>query len=162
MLQEMVRVISSPLPQVTITVVNSVEAPGGNAELNVRLNVATAIRRLRLLDRKRTLWIDAICINQSDNQEKNVQVKRISQIYLHASTVIVWLGHEEDNAIKGLDVLSHFGDEVEYSVDYLCLRSPQAAHPDWFKDNFVLPYDTDTWIAVADLLRRAWFQQLWV
>lgn len=36
-------------------------------------------------------WIDAVCINQSDNIEKNAQVKMMGQIYQQAKEVIVWL-----------------------------------------------------------------------
>ncbi|KAJ4135073.1 hypothetical protein NW768_004686 [Fusarium equiseti] len=38
------------------------------------------------------LWIDSICINQSDIQERNVQVMLMSRIFGEAKLVIVWLG----------------------------------------------------------------------
>ncbi|KAL5090227.1 hypothetical protein Trisim1_004747 [Trichoderma cf. simile WF8] len=37
-------------------------------------------------------WIDAICINQSDVEERNRQVRIMDQIYFRADTVVVWLG----------------------------------------------------------------------
>lgn len=37
-------------------------------------------------------WIDAICINQSDVNERNRQLRIMDQIYFRASTVVVWLG----------------------------------------------------------------------
>ncbi|KAF2865420.1 heterokaryon incompatibility protein-domain-containing protein, partial [Massariosphaeria phaeospora] len=37
-------------------------------------------------------WIDAICINQADTDEKNTQVPRMDAIYSSASHVWVWLG----------------------------------------------------------------------
>ena len=40
----------------------------------------------------RCLWIDAICINQNDIQERNLQVSRMSEIYRKALRVIIWLG----------------------------------------------------------------------
>jgi hypothetical protein len=160
--QEAIRVMTSSPPQVTITVANAAEETDGHTELKMRLNLANAIRHLRLPDRRRTLWIDAVCINQSDDKEKSAQVKRIGQIYSLASAVIVWLGHEEDNTVRGLETLSAFGNEVEYTIDYFCFRSPQATHPDWFKKTTVLPFDVDAWIGVVDFLRRAWFQRLWV
>ncbi|KAK8109390.1 hypothetical protein PG999_007527 [Apiospora kogelbergensis] len=38
------------------------------------------------------LWVDAICINQDDNQEKSAQVRCMDQTYKDASCVSVWLG----------------------------------------------------------------------
>ncbi|CAK7226480.1 hypothetical protein SBRCBS47491_006246 [Sporothrix bragantina] len=37
-------------------------------------------------------WIDAICINQNDVDERNCQVRIMDQIYFRATAVIVWLG----------------------------------------------------------------------
>lgn len=37
-------------------------------------------------------WIDAICINQSDVDERNRQLRIMDQIYFRATTVVVWLG----------------------------------------------------------------------
>lgn len=42
--------------------------------------------------RNRWLWIDAICIDQSNKAEKSRQIPKMSKIYSHAETVIVWLG----------------------------------------------------------------------
>lgn len=37
-------------------------------------------------------WIDAICINQSDVEERTMQLRIMDQIYFRAGTVVVWLG----------------------------------------------------------------------
>ncbi|KAF6827832.1 heterokaryon incompatibility protein [Colletotrichum plurivorum] len=36
-------------------------------------------------------WIDAICVNQADTEEKNVQVPRMDAIYMEADLVFIWL-----------------------------------------------------------------------
>lgn len=51
-----------------------------------------ALRYLRSQGRVRTLWIDAICINQIDDEERSEQVRQMTQIYQSAERVIVWLG----------------------------------------------------------------------
>ncbi|KAH6648387.1 heterokaryon incompatibility protein-domain-containing protein [Truncatella angustata] len=45
-----------------------------------------------------SFWVDAICINQEDNDEKEVQVRLMGDIYRQASEVIVWLGAAADNS----------------------------------------------------------------
>lgn len=42
------------------------------------------------------LWIDAICINQGDNEEKSTQVQDMWKIYTYAAIVIGWLGKEKE------------------------------------------------------------------
>ncbi|KAF2828269.1 hypothetical protein CC86DRAFT_348367, partial [Ophiobolus disseminans] len=43
------------------------------------------------------LWIDAICINQLDANEKNHQVQQMVAIYQRSTKVLVWLGHLSDD-----------------------------------------------------------------
>ena len=60
----------------------------------VTQNLADALRHLRLKDCDRHLWVDAICINQGDPDERNNQVQQMSRIYEAARHVHVWLGPE--------------------------------------------------------------------
>jgi hypothetical protein len=57
----------------------------------IRKNLFNALLHLRL-KRPRALWIDAICINQADIQERNAQVSLMAFIYRRATRVVVWLG----------------------------------------------------------------------
>ncbi len=60
--------------------------------LKVTRNLVDALKSLRSPSNNRCLWIDAICINQSNNQEKSVQVRLMPEIYASAKSVVVWLG----------------------------------------------------------------------
>ncbi|RTE82549.1 hypothetical protein BHE90_002855 [Fusarium euwallaceae] len=64
-------------------------------EFSIGENLEAALRQLRPRDGQgRTLWTDAICINQGDPQEKAHQVAQMDSIYTNASGVVIWLGHE--------------------------------------------------------------------
>lgn len=66
--------------------------------LCVTENVFQALLRLRSNKaRKRTLWIDAICINQEDKLEKTSQVLMMGDIYAHAQSVNIWLSHSTES-----------------------------------------------------------------
>src|SRR5436190_15840060 len=39
------------------------------AEVQITINLNDALRRLRTTHRTRTVWVDALCINQQDDQE---------------------------------------------------------------------------------------------
>lgn len=71
-------------------------------ELNfpVTKNLYMALRDLRFPEKNRRLWVDAICINQSDSDEnkveKNLQVSRMRDIYLTADRIVAHLGEQGD------------------------------------------------------------------
>ncbi|WAO86310.1 HET domain-containing protein [Fusarium falciforme] len=51
-----------------------------------------ALSRLRLRDRPRTVWIDQLCIDQTNDVEKSPQVSVMRDIYRKASRGLIWLG----------------------------------------------------------------------
>ncbi|CAG8949911.1 hypothetical protein HYFRA_00004241 [Hymenoscyphus fraxineus] len=59
---------------------------------SVTVNLEAALRRLRQLNEDVILWVDAICINQSDNEEKTQQVRLMHDIYSNTDEVIIYLG----------------------------------------------------------------------
>ncbi|TGJ79444.1 hypothetical protein E0Z10_g9318 [Xylaria hypoxylon] len=44
----------------------------------------------------RTLWVDAVCINQKDAEEKRHQVQLMGEIYSQTAHGLLWLGEEPD------------------------------------------------------------------
>jgi Heterokaryon incompatibility protein (HET) len=64
--------------------------------ISITPNLRDALRKLRLVDRHRALWVDQICINQSDKDEKSSQVALMDRIYRMAEQVIAWLGPNPD------------------------------------------------------------------
>jgi hypothetical protein len=69
---------------------------------DVTKNLASALRHLRYHDRQRILWVDALCIDQDNIEERNQQVTQMRDIYREggAKRVVVWLG-EVPNARIG-------------------------------------------------------------
>lgn len=125
-------------------------------------NLACALRSLRFPERTRTLWVDAVCINQQDINERNTQVPRMGDIYSLAKSVVIWLGPESDNSTHALSTLEYFGRQVERMTDGMIGDSPGAQEPEWFRMRCALPYDDSTWLAISSLFHRAWFTRIWV
>lgn len=67
-----------------------------DAHMMITENLSEALLALCLDDKPRYLWVDAICINQSNIEEKNHQVAQMGDIYRNAEKVIVWLGLQQD------------------------------------------------------------------
>jgi len=73
------------------------------SKIQISENLASALRRFRRKDSKRTLWADAVCINQSDNLEKAWQVSLMKRIFKNAEQVLIWLGKETDETGPALE-----------------------------------------------------------
>jgi hypothetical protein len=65
-------------------------------QIKVTKNCEDALGRLRRDDGEPVLWVDAICIDQRNEEEKAHQVAFMGSIYQHASRAIIWLGDASD------------------------------------------------------------------
>ncbi|TGJ83956.1 hypothetical protein E0Z10_g4812 [Xylaria hypoxylon] len=68
----------------------------------ITLNLQHALLALRHPTLVRPLWVDAICINQQDMDERARQVAYMRLVYQYASRVVVWLGPESSVTKGGL------------------------------------------------------------
>jgi hypothetical protein len=51
------------------------------------------------------LWIDALCINQADFDERATQVKLMGSIYSMANRVVIWLGPASEDSGLAIDFI---------------------------------------------------------
>ncbi|KAK5093426.1 hypothetical protein LTR70_004786 [Exophiala xenobiotica] len=63
----------------------------------VRPNLHTFLYAARLYGFVQPIWIDAICINQRDNDEKSCQVQMMGRIYSRAIRTIMWLALSQED-----------------------------------------------------------------
>jgi hypothetical protein len=115
---------------------------------SVTTNLGLALRYLRLAEEERIIWVDALCINQENNPEKNHQVRQMGSIYASAHQVIVWLGEEED-ARHAYQSLTEFitkskGIPSEDSIKI------------WAGADFA-----DAKMACDSLFARSWWTRMW-
>jgi hypothetical protein len=84
-----------------------------NKVLLITPNCESALRHLRLKDKRRTLWVDAICIDQEDGElsvkERNSQVALMGEIYAKASHTICWLGQGNGFTDELMKLLQQIG-----------------------------------------------------
>ncbi|KAF2821799.1 HET-domain-containing protein, partial [Ophiobolus disseminans] len=71
---------------------------GGEAA--VRLNLLDLLKALPMLQEMRNLpklfWIDSICINQANSEEKMHQIRLLKHVYSYAQCVLSWLSPTAD------------------------------------------------------------------
>jgi Heterokaryon incompatibility protein (HET) len=127
--------------------------------------VYLALKRFRYTNHPPILWIDSLCIDQGDIEERNQQVQLMADIYAKANRVVVWLGESSDG-------LHNAFETIRKAHSYFWYRTlDDKRNPIWHKDkdeqvirrmvNETCLTNMD-WKPVNDLLSRPWFQRLWV
>ncbi|KAK8044144.1 HET-domain-containing protein [Apiospora rasikravindrae] len=79
--------------------------------MQVTSNLATALQYLRHRQRPRTLWVDAICINQADTPEKGHQLPLMGLIYSQCSQTVAWLGLPTPEMMPVISLMSPYLSE---------------------------------------------------
>ncbi|RKF53652.1 putative heterokaryon incompatibility protein [Golovinomyces cichoracearum] len=127
------------------------------AELKITTSVQLALCRLRYQNKPRKLWVDAICINQEDYDERAHQVPLMKEIYPRADKVLVWLGEadkKDELALKAIDEWATFNRQYR--------RDSDATRFSKFEERFAFkPGYRDTLEAVGRLTYRSWFNRCW-
>lgn len=113
---------------------------------NVTENLRCALGYLRLPDRKRTFWIDALCINQADSQERSHEVRRMRDIFAKANRLTIWLG-DYDNLLRL---------NVDECFRYLESYIGQGERPEG------IPFELHMAFRFYEILSRPWFRRIWV
>ncbi|KKY15655.1 putative heterokaryon incompatibility protein [Diplodia seriata] len=150
-------------PDKPVVVANNVDR-----RLLVTDNLARAMRRFRHPTETVSLWIDQLCIDQSNDRERSRQVAMMGTIYRAARKVIVWLGGDDDgsqsqpvNLRPGLRLAGQILEK---------LREDPGLKFDWSTScggsgggGAALPRaGNKPWQALAAILRRPWFGRMWV
>ncbi|KAI0019279.1 heterokaryon incompatibility protein-domain-containing protein [Xylariomycetidae sp. FL0641] len=108
-------------------------------------DLALALKHLRRTADTRILWIDALCINQEDYQERNHQVQMMSLIYSRAKGVCVWLGLDDDESTLAMKFIRH---DIMNLENFDAVSSNDA--------------NAKEWEALLSLMQRPWFSRRWV
>ncbi|KAK3946527.1 heterokaryon incompatibility [Pseudoneurospora amorphoporcata] len=122
---------------------------GSYTTLTVTYNCYSALRRLRNHISPRTVWIDAICINQDDIPERNSQVAMMSLIYHQSRRLVIDVGDASPTSDAAIDFIVQYdqhretGERDEHGV-----------------------YDMTTGLFIRDIIcefyARPWFSRIWV
>lgn len=150
----------------TATELGQTDISQGSGQLEVTRNLAVALRHLRHEQESRTLWIDAICIDQSNLAERSQQVAIMGKIYQLARRTIIWLGPAAEDSNLALEALHELGSHV--LVDWVSQKIRQ-----WPNENPGIPWRNDgsgpllslgerEFDAFEAIIDRPWFERLWV
>lgn len=112
--------------------------------LGVARNLHTGLLRLRHPKEHRRLWIDAICINQNDTNERNHQVGMMQRVYSAASSVIVWLGDPEPDVVLTLGMILDYNNHLTRSTGSIFFYKSAALR------------------GLRKLFQKDWWRRIWI
>lgn len=75
-------------------------------QLEITASLESALHHIRDASRTMEIWADGICIDQTDNEDKNIQVRQMGSIYGLARSTIIFLGEATRECDFVLDALS--------------------------------------------------------
>ena len=130
----------------------------GSECVAITANLAAALRQLRTPDNPRALWIDQVCINQDDVDERNKQVALMRKIYSQAENVVVWLGEDgpdDEMAFRFVPVLLSYLPPLSASHGGVARQGLVARE--------ALPIvGSPAWIALSRIFSRPYFRRSWI
>jgi hypothetical protein len=101
---------------------------------------------------ERVLWVDAVCINQNDFQERNHQVMQMGQIYSKAERVVVWLGESNEDSKIAIDFLVKTGAGTRWTL---------LPHASVLEEDATIQGNKQL-SAVESLCARQYWRRLWI
>ncbi|KAK2589889.1 hypothetical protein QQS21_012429 [Conoideocrella luteorostrata] len=135
----------------------------------VTSNLFEALLQLRQSQRIQQgfkVWIDAICINQNDLEERGSQVGRMRDIYASAWHVVMWLGAEADNSDLALTTLRWLAllTRAKPALDTVYRQTKTVdARPLFVKwSSYKSPFRKEIYKALFSLLTRSYWTRMWI
>ncbi|KAL2069217.1 hypothetical protein VTL71DRAFT_15555 [Oculimacula yallundae] len=122
---------------------------------NVTKNLHSALQRLRDSGsgKYRCLWIDSMCIDQSNGKERSHQVAIMGSIYQNAQRVLVWLGEHRSKSDKAIDFITEVFESSRF-------------HKSRAFSSYIYEgcdrYEASEWHAVDFLFRREYWERTWI
>ncbi|RYP75990.1 hypothetical protein DL771_002062 [Monosporascus sp. 5C6A] len=124
-----------------------------------REDLSSPRRGPRPLVRNR-IWIDAVCIDQSDDNERHTQVKIMHTIYKEADAVLIWLGPQDEVAKKAVRAMLNLSMAPGLTAQTIHLSEQDRSLV--FRKAGLLSIPDSWWHCMVSLLQRRWFQRAWI
>lgn len=125
--------------------------------LKVTANLFAALRNARPRNVDVRLWIDQVCVDQTNIIDRNEQVSKMGHIFRAASGVIVWLGEASPGSSAAMELprmIKRYWTTLYRNPNELTDSRKTPPECD--------PWGEGAWPAFLALLNRPWWKRLWV
>ncbi|KAI0198010.1 heterokaryon incompatibility protein-domain-containing protein [Astrocystis sublimbata] len=142
----------------------------GDKIIKITENLSDALTELApfVIQNKLQLWVDAVCINQKDLDERGSQVGFMDRIYKSSEQVVVWLGKSYGGSDLAMSTISRWCAKI---------TDMRQGDTQWESRNRAIDQvtsgDTDfwgpmdstpvkAWRAILSLWERPWWRRAWI
>lgn len=132
--------------------------------MQIKANLDTALRSLRLPTQSRRLWVDALCIDQSNVEERGRQVQYMRQMYKCANRTIVWLGQKSrgiEEAVNLAQDVAHIRTSLGVDIVTLASTNTESVKTAYQLISDMLNANTEAADRLIELLEREYFIRTW-
>lgn len=129
--------------------------------LEVHATAEKAIRRVRQASSHRVIWIDGVCINQADLDERNQQVAIMGDVYSSTKRNIVWLGDSDNSTPAAMGLIDLFWRDLLLATDGLTRFREVTSKIEsrrYSDENEHCAYELKPLVA---FFSNTWFERLW-
>lgn len=134
-------------------------------DVSVTTSLFGALVELRYATQSRTVWADALCIDQTNVDDKTQQVQLFHRIYSQATQTIVWLGPDELGPGRSLrDAGKLIQDGLAFATSLTLCSDSQASGDvvaQHLEDTPTSLLDHD-WSFLKAIFQRPWFGRKWI
>ena len=137
--------------------------------IQVTENLEAAFRQLRdshCIKQGFKLWVDAICIDQSNVKERGQQVSRMRDIYASAWHVVIWLGGEANESALAMTAIKHLSARMVMEDPlnglYRTSRAVDARPLFVIWSTYKSSMKKEVYRALYYLLTRPYWRRLWI
>lgn len=125
--------------------------------LEVTESAMEVLNHIAMSEMDNYVWIDALCINQKDNEEKGRQVRLMYDVYSRAKEVVAWTGRPSVDSQLALEFVSTLHREIRrlYGSGTPLTRTSIT------KVNGC-QWPSPKWTALAQFFRRPFFHRVWI
>ncbi|SPO05250.1 uncharacterized protein DNG_07937 [Cephalotrichum gorgonifer] len=111
------------------------------------------------------IWIDALCIDQSNAQERNHQVGLMGAIYSGAKATLTWLGENENDSDYAMGMIPEIGSKIIKSMggDIMAWVDPEQQPELWQSDKDDRSRSLNRfWDSIGSLMKRSYWKRAWI
>lgn len=130
--------------------------------VRIKSNLADCLRHLRPTHStgSRLIWVDALCIDQNNLQERADQVTIMPRIYSQAQSVLVWLGRPAGSVETNIDFARTVLNQSRQPLNHRETLDSMADHnTEDLRHDFLTHHRTDSKVLEFDYFRRVWVLQ---
>jgi hypothetical protein len=127
------------------------------ASFSVTENLWTCLRKFRNHRDDNNFWVDAICINQEDSDERSSQVSQMGTIYAKAQEVVIWPRDpmrklENASVLRAMNFVRTIVESKQNNISF-------ATH---FLSFYQDPECDERWSELAALCQTEYWSRVWI